>query len=72
MKTTVNEKIVTQTLRERLKVIMQAEIEKLPEALESLEPRERLNVLCRLMPYVFPKVESISSSSGEPFTMETW
>jgi hypothetical protein len=47
---------------------MQKEIEKLPETLEALIPKERLNVVCKLMPYVFPKVEAVNSNEGEPFT----
>ena len=68
MKTVTKEQILTNGLREALKVIMQKEIEKLPETLEGLEPKERLNVICKLMPFVFPKVESVHPTEGEPFT----
>ena len=64
------EKILTNDLRDTLKSIMQKEIDKLPETLEALEPKERLNVLCRLMPYVFPKVETVHPKNGEPFTFD--
>ena len=57
-------------LRETLKGIMKGEIEKLPEILESLEPKERLSVVCKLMPYVFPKVETVHPQKGEPFTLD--
>ena len=60
------EQVLTISLRETLKTIMQKEIEKLPETLETLEPKERLNVLCKLMPFVFPKVESVHPTEGEP------
>lgn len=60
------EQVLTINLRESLKTIMQKEIEKLPETLEALEPKERLNVLCKLMPYVFPKVEAVHQTEGEP------
>jgi hypothetical protein len=53
-----------------LKPFMQKEIEKLPETLEALEPKERLNVVCKLMPYVFPKVEAVHPKEGEPFTFD--
>lgn len=66
MKTLTKEQVLTNNLRETLKNIMQIEIEKLPETLEALEPKERLNILCKLMPFVFPKVESINSTEGEP------
>ena len=62
------EQVLIMGLRETLKNIMQNEIEKLPETLEVLEPKERINVLCKLMPYVFPKVETVHPKEGEPFT----
>lgn len=64
------EKILTNGLRDSLKIIMQSEIENLPKTLEGLEPKERINVVCKLMPYVFPKVETIHSKEGEPFTFD--
>lgn len=60
------DQVLTIGLREMLKTVMQNEIEKLPETLEALEPKERLNVVCKLMPYVFPKVETVHPTEGEP------
>lgn len=57
----------TGDLRRLLKDIFRQEIERLPEYLQSLENKDRVNVLCKLMPYVFPKVESVHLSEGEPF-----
>jgi hypothetical protein len=65
MKSTAKEQVYTNGLRETLKAIMQKEIEKLPETLETLEPKERLNIICKLMPFVFPKVEAIHPTEGE-------
>lgn len=67
MKTKSKEQTLTTELRDTLKTIMQNEIEKLPETLEQLEPKERLNVICKLMPFVFPKVNTVSATEGEPF-----
>lgn len=64
------EQVLIMGLRETLKNIMQNEIEKLTETLEKLEPKERINVLCKLMPYVFPKVETVHPKEGEPFTFD--
>jgi len=64
----IKEPVLTSGLREALKNIMQKEIEKLPEILEALEPKERINVVCKLMPYVFPKVETVHPKVGEDFT----
>ena len=60
------EQVLTMTVRETLKDIMQKEIEKLPAHLETLEPKERLNIICKLMPFVFPKVDNVHPTAGEP------
>jgi hypothetical protein len=60
------EQVLTNDLRETLKGIMEREIQKLPETLEKLEPKERLNILCKLMPFIFPKVEAVHPIVGEP------
>lgn len=67
MKTKSKEQTLTAELRDTLKTIMQKEIEKLPETLGQLEPKERVNVICKLMPFVFPKVNTVSATEGEPF-----
>lgn len=65
----MKDQILTQNLREILKSIIQKEIETLPGLLEKLEPKERLNLICKLMPFVFPKVESVHQTQGEPFQL---
>lgn len=62
--------ILTKDLRERLKTIMQTEIEKLPETLAELEAKERINIVCKLMPYVFPKIQQVHPKEGEPFSFD--
>lgn len=62
------EQVITMNLRDSLKEIMQKELSKLPETLEALEPKERLNFVCKLMPFVFPKVKTVHPTEGEPFT----
>ena len=59
-------KPLTGSIRETLKQLMQHEIETLPETLKELEPVQRLNILCKLIPFVLPKVESINHGLGEP------
>lgn len=66
MSTKTKEQVLTNGLRETLKTIMKKELEKLPETLEALEPKERLNIICKFMPFVFPRVESIHPKEGEP------
>lgn len=55
----------TKDLREQLKSIMEEQVSKFPELLEELEPLDKVNAICKLMPYVYPKVHNVSSSSGE-------
>jgi len=56
------------SIRDILKEQMQKELEQLPETLKDLEPIQRLNILCKLIPYVLPKVEAVHSEKGEPQT----
>ena len=72
MSTKTKEPILTIDLRETLKVIMQKEIEQLPETLESLDPKERLNLICKLLPYILPKTENVKHTLGEPTQFDNW
>ncbi|HRP55233.1 hypothetical protein [Agriterribacter sp.] len=67
-------KPLTGNIRETLKELMQKELEQLPETLKELEPVQRLNILCKLIPYVLPKVESVTHKLGEPdeFKIQRW
>ena len=53
-------------IRATLKELFRKEIERLPEALTALDEKERLNFLCKLMPFVLPKVEAVEATKGEP------
>ena len=68
----MNEKkeVLTNDLRQNLKLVMQKEIESLSKQLETLEPNERLNFIIKLMPFVFPKIETINSLSDEPMQFD--
>lgn len=68
LKTTLPEynKPLVGNIRDTLKDMMQKEIESLPDTLKELEPVQRLNILCKLIPYVLPKVESVTHKLGEP------
>ena len=59
-------KPLTTNIRDTLKELIQKELGQLPETLKGLEPVQRLNILCKLIPYVLPKVESITHDLGEP------
>lgn len=62
----VTEETLTTDLRAMLKKIVHQELAALPDTLEQLDPVQRLNVVCKLMGYVMPKVEAVSASHGEP------
>ncbi len=64
------ETLLTRDLRQTLKAIVQKELEQLPGYLETLEPKERLNIICKIMPFVLPKVEAVKPSAGEPLTLD--
>jgi hypothetical protein len=62
------------SIRDTLKELMQKELEQLPDTLKELDPVQRLNILCKLMPYVLPKTESVKHTLGEPdeFKIKRW
>ena len=57
---------VTKELRSLLKDILYQELEQIQEHLETLNPKERVELLIKLMPYALPKVTSVSHTTNEP------
>jgi len=57
---------MTKELRSVIKDILYQELEQIQERLDALKPRERVELLIKLMPYVLPKVTSISHTTNEP------
>jgi hypothetical protein len=57
---------LTKELRSVLKDILYQELEQIQEHLETLNPKERVELIIKLMPYVLPKVTSISHTTNEP------
>lgn len=53
-------------IRAILKEAFKNEIERLPGTLAALEDKDRLNFLCKLMPFVLPKITSIAATKDEP------
>lgn len=49
----------TKELRETLKSVLSDEIEKIPETLQQLDPKEKLEIVVKLLPYIVPKMQSI-------------
>tara|TARA_R110000744_G_scaffold174647_2_gene293441 strand:- start:228 stop:470 length:243 start_codon:yes stop_codon:yes gene_type:complete len=57
---------LTKELRSVLKDILYQELEQIQEHLETLNPKERVELLIKLMPYALPKVTSVSHTTNEP------
>ena len=57
---------LTAEIRNTLKAVMDEQISNIPDLLEQLEPKERLDMLIRLMPYTLPKITPVALNKGEP------
>lgn len=53
---------ITIELRKTLKQIIANEFDALPGTLAELQPKERLELIIKLMPFALPKVDSIGGS----------
>jgi hypothetical protein len=53
---------VTSELRTTLKSIVAAELDALPTTLSGLSPKERLELVIKLLPFCMPKVANIGGS----------
>ena len=58
--------IITKELRAVLKNFLFKELEQIQERLDLLEPKERIELIIKLMPFVMPKTTSISHTTNEP------
>jgi hypothetical protein len=47
-------------------------MEHLEERLNDLEPKDRMQIILKLMPYVFPKVIDVQSTKDEPLDFGYW
>ncbi len=57
---------ITKQLRATLKNLMANELENLPGLLSELEPKDRAELLVKLMRYCLPPVQPVSASAHEP------
>ena len=63
---------LTKELRAALKNILHQEIELLPNHFNKLEPKDRLELLVKLLPFALPKVEPESYQIGEGGIGDNW
>lgn len=66
------QKPLVKNIRATLKTWVQNELERLPETLEELPADKRANILCKLIPFVLPRVESVHSERDEDEEREVW
>jgi hypothetical protein len=57
---------LTKELRAVLKDVLFNEIESLPIHLQSLQIKDRLDLVVKLLPYAIPRIEAASYKIGEP------
>ena len=58
---------LTKELRSLLKDILYDELVNIEDRLNDLETKERIELVIKLMPFVFPKVSMVSLTQNEPF-----
>ena len=66
---------ITNELRGTLKHIVDDELQILKNNIKELLPKERLELLIKLLPYVLPKVQTVNAKDGEPIDscwMDSW
>lgn len=68
MKTATDPTVSMVQLRSSLKTLVANEMQQLPAYLEGLPPKEKLDYILKLMPYVFPKVDSVFYKKDETGT----
>jgi hypothetical protein len=61
---------LTKEMRSVLKDIVYNELENIQDTLESLTPKERLDIILKLIPYIVPKVKTVSHTINEPFEFD--
>lgn len=58
-------KSTTQT-KEIIQKVISSELDKLGAMLEQLEPKERIDAIAKLLPYILPKTSEVSIIENEP------
>ncbi len=61
---------MTKELRSILKEIIYQELNDIEKRFEELEPKTRIELLIKMMPFILPKTNAISHKSDEPIDFE--
>jgi hypothetical protein len=61
----------TKEIRESINLIVSKSIEKLQSDIDSLEPKDRIKVICDLLPFAVPKLQSIQADFTDSKTNRT-
>ena len=64
--------VLTKEVRTVLKAIVFEEVTLIQDHLKELDPKVRLQILIKLLPYVSPKLESVQYDLGEPMEWEIY
>lgn len=57
---------LTAELRKKLKTIIDAELDRMPDLLAGLEPEKRLELTIKLLKFALPMVTPVNSCADEP------
>ena len=63
--------VITREVREVLKDIISYEMENVPEYLSQLDPKDKLDIIIKLLPFAIPKAESAIDDEEWPEVIET-
>jgi hypothetical protein len=63
---------LTKELRTVLRDLIAAEMDALPQTLEGLTPKERLDIVIKLMPFCLPKVQAVNSDYDSHSFLSDW
>ena len=61
---------LTSELRIILKDVLYKQLESIEEDLNNLEAQQRVDLIIKLMPYVFPKIQVTSHTINEPIVWD--
>jgi hypothetical protein len=63
---------LTRELRLKMRDIIAGELDALPQTLEGLPPKERLDLVIKLLPFAMPKVQAIGGNYDTPLGALDW